>query len=302
MRLPFSAASGIVLVIVLTLSAGAGATRTGQLQGVGLTVEAGTRSGAIIPAGEAVPLIVTVRPAGRLVGQGGRLVAQVRGAKNMSRPNAPNFEQRLERRLATRPDYRSTKSCRRTPCRLQVRSSTETVWDFKAVLLDGSRPVEWSPSVRVVWHTEPQSITLEKKGLFSCTKRLPNDGTPGDRLICNGTITIASREEVIRVPNNTGPIEVTGRINPRLPDGWVLRVYEQGGHEVCRVPRLHRSDQNSCSGLIGNSARRENQSWPFEVQVIEYNGPTGPHIGQFGIAETQLWWGCPFGGYIPQCP
>jgi hypothetical protein len=303
--------SAALVASVLTLAAGAGAAGAADArQGAVRLQIANPRpgpGGAIIPAGETVTLIITVRPAQLLVGHGGQEVVQVRGVKNF--PGGPtNFENRLEGRLktvtaTTDSTYRSTNSCRRTPCRLQVRSKTAGVWDFKAVLLRGSRPVDWSPSVRVVWHTDPTSVTLEGPNNLSCTKRLPNSGVSGDGLICRGTVT-HGKEEIFVVPSGT-QVQLTAKANPGIPAGWTLKIAETG-RVICEVPRQHPSATNSCTGFAaeGNPPEfRKDRAWNIDLKLLEYGGLTGPFVGIFGsLHELSIWWGCPFRGIIPQCP
>lgn len=310
MRQPLQALIVVLLATVLALAAGAGATQAVETQQQVVRLQIANPKpgpgGAIIPAGEIVTLLITVRPARLLIGHGGRFVVQVRGAKNV--PGGPTtIEARVGQRLATRPNYRSTSSCRRTPCRLQVRSTTDGVWHFKAVLLDGTRVVDWSPdTVQVIWHSEPSAITLEGPG-FTCTKRFPNSSVSGDRLSCSGTVKLPSKEEVRQVLNGE-QVELTARVSPAIPEGWWLKVAEPGGRMICEVPRAHPSATNSCSGFIATANPpqfREDRAWPIDVALEEYAGLKGPGIGKWGsLHEVVIWWGCPptERGKIPACP
>ena len=175
-------------------------------------------------------------------------------------------------------------------------------------LVFGEKAGQQYPFLRLtaqVWRrtNKPTSVTLEGPG-FSCTKSLPNTGVSGDGLSCRGTVKLPSKEEVVQVANGT-QVELTVRANPGIPEGWSLKLSETG-HVICEVPRRHPSATNSCTGSAATTFSpefRKDRFWAFDLQLLEYDGLTGPFVGIFAsLHEVQIWWGCPFHGLIPQCP
>jgi hypothetical protein len=260
--------------------------------------------GALVPAGETVTFKITVSPANLLVGSGGKHVVEVRGAKGFDM-RSKNFEDRVWNRLKNNPDYTSRKTCARTPCRLQIQGHSEAIWDFRAVLLRGKTRVDWSNRVRVHWHSPPTALILEGNG-FTCTKRFPNTGVSGNRLFCTGTTPLPGSVEEVAPYQNGASVELTAKVRPGVPEGWWLKLSEQGGHLICEVPRKHAATKNSCTGFAAEKTLpdfRRDRYWPVDIQLLEYEGLNGPPVGIYGsLHEVGIWWGCPQSGRIPQCP
>jgi hypothetical protein len=112
-------------------------------------------------------------------------------------------------------------------------------------------------------------------------------------------------EEAVPVQNGAS-VELTATVSPGVPDGWWLKLTEPGGKVICEVPRKHSSTTRSCTGFAAEKTLpdfRRDRYWPVDVQLLEYDGLTGPPIGIYGsLHEASIWWGCPFPGRIPQCP